>query len=133
MYYYQEEMVADIISHIKAHGTEEELRGKLSELGGREELETELNDELWNSDSVTGNASGSYTFNSYKAAEYVVDNTDILQDAICEFGIDAETVVTRFLNGNWEWFDVTIRCYLLGECISEALDRLEEELEEEPE
>lgn len=32
-----------------------------------EELEEKLNDELWTEDSVTGNASGSYYCNSYKA------------------------------------------------------------------
>lgn len=30
-------------------------------------------DELWIDDSVTGNGSGSYTFNSYKAEENVKD------------------------------------------------------------
>ena len=29
-----------------------------------------------------------------------------------------------------EWCDVTIRCYLLGQAISEVLDDMEEELEE---
>lgn len=34
-----------------------------------EDLADYLNDELWIHDSVTGNASGSYTFNTWKAEE----------------------------------------------------------------
>lgn len=33
--------------------------------GNREGLEEYLNDTLWTEDSVTGNASGSYTFNTW--------------------------------------------------------------------
>lgn len=39
-----------------------------------EELEEKLNDELWTEDSVTGNASGSYYCNSYKAEESIAHN-----------------------------------------------------------
>lgn len=39
-----------------------------------EELEEKLNDELWTEDSVTGNASGSYYCNSYKAEESITHN-----------------------------------------------------------
>ena len=73
---------------------------------------------------MTGNASGSYTFNSFKAKEYVTDNMDLVLDMTSEFGIEAETIAEHFLNEDWEWFDVSIRCYLLGECISEALEEL---------
>ena len=49
---------------------------------------------------------------------------------MCEnFGIGPETIGEKFLNDEWEWMDVSIRCYLLGEAISEALDEVEEELE----
>lgn len=34
--------------------------------GNRDDLEEKLNDELFNEDSVTGNASGSYYCNTYK-------------------------------------------------------------------
>ena len=39
-----------------------------------------LYDELWMDDGVTGNASGSYTFNNYKAEEYLCHNMDLLED-----------------------------------------------------
>ena len=96
----------------------------------RSELEEKLNDDLWINDSVTGNASGSYTFNSYKAKEYVLDNMDLLESMCNEFGIDAETIGKKFLEGAWEWMDVSIRCYLLNQTISETLDDIEEEIEE---
>ena len=96
----------------------------------RSELEEKLNEDLWAYDGVTGNASGSYTFNSYKAKEYVLDNMDLLEEMCNEFCIDAETIGKKFLDGAWEWMDVSIRCYLLGQAISEVLDDIEEEQED---
>lgn len=84
----------------------------------------ELYEELWINDSVTGNASGSYTFNSYMAQEYVCDNMDDLAGVCEEFGITNEQIGEKFLNGEWEWMDVTIRCYLLGECLQKVIDEV---------
>ena len=95
----------------------------------REELEEIANDSLWADDSVTGNGSGSYTFNREAAKEYVTrsdDGVDALRDAVREFDCEHEAF-SAFLEENWEYFDVTIRCYLLGQAISAAIDELEEE------
>ena len=95
----------------------------------REELEENANDWLWTADEVTGNASGSYTFNREAAKEYVTrseDGMDTLRDAVCDFDCEHEAF-TAFLKEDWEYFDVTIRCYLLGQAISAAIDELEEE------
>ena len=95
----------------------------------REELEESANDELWVDDSVTGNGSGSYTFNREAAKEYVTrsdDGMDTLRDAVREFNCEHEAF-SAFLEENWEYFDVTIRCYLLSQAISAAIDALEEE------
>lgn len=97
----------------------------------RSELEEKLNEDLWAYDGITGNASGSYTFNSYKAKEYVLDNMDLLEKMCNEFCVDAETIGKKFLYGAWEWMDVSIRCYLLGQAISEVLDDIENEQEED--
>ena len=97
----------------------------------RSELEEKLNEDLWAYDGITGNASGSYTFNSYKAKEYVLDNMDLLEKMCNEFCVDAETIGKKFLYGTWEWMDVSIRCYLLGQAISEVLDDIENEQEED--
>lgn len=82
----------------------------------------DLYDDLWVCDSVTGNASGSYTFSSNTAKEYVLDNMDLLEEAAKEFCLDNDTIAEKFLSDCWEYFDVTIRCYLLGQVLSEVLD-----------
>ena len=128
-YNYLEAMTEDVKEYLK-NDAELSLDDLLY---NRNDLEEKLNEELWINDSVTGNASGSYTFNSYKAMEYVLDNIDLLHEMCNEFGIEAETIGQKFLDEEWEWMDVSIRCYLLGQAISEALDEIEEELEEETE
>ena len=89
----------------------------------REELEEIANDSLWVNDSVTGNASGSYTFSTWQAEENLCHNMDELEEACDEFGQDIGEAVKQ----GAEYCDVTIRCYLLGQAISAALDELEEE------
>ena len=86
----------------------------------RAELEEHLNDELWTEDSVTGNASGSYTFSTWQAEENLCHNLDLLSDALSELGGDLRVLE------NPEAADVTIRCYLLSECIATVLDELED-------
>ena len=95
---------------------------KYWEFSDRDELEEKANDELWCDDSVTGNGSGSYWFSTYKAEEALCHNWDILADAISEFGGDVDV-----LRQGAESCDVTIRCYLLSQAISAAIDELEEE------
>ena len=87
----------------------------------REDLEEYLNEVLWTADSVTGNGSGSYTFSSYDAGVNLAGNFDLLREALEEFGGSMDV-----LKDGEEACDVTIRCYLLGESISTALDELEE-------
>lgn len=116
-YNYMEAITEDIRNYIKDEVT-------LSDFSDREELEEHLNDTLWTADSVTGNASGSYTCNTYKAEEYICHNLDLLAEAMEEFGCE-ENVLEK----GAEWCDVTIRCYLLRQAIAEVLDEMEEELE----
>ena len=89
----------------------------------REELEEVAHDEFWAHDSVTGNGSGSYFFNTWKAEEALCHNLDLLTEACEEFGEDIGEAVKQ----GAEACDVTIRCYLLGQAIAAALDELEEE------
>lgn len=92
----------------------------------REEVEQELNDTLFINDSVTGNASGSYTFSAWQAEENLCHNFELLTEALTEFGYDLS-----YLEKGAEACDVTIRCYLLGQAISEVLDEIEIENETE--
>lgn len=87
-----------------------------------DELEEYLNDTLWVEDSVTGNGSGSYYCNAYAAEEAICHNLDLLGEALDEFGGSCD-----ILKDGAEAADVTIRCYLLGECIAEALEEIEED------
>lgn len=88
----------------------------------RDELEEVANDELWINDSVTGNRSGSYTCNEWQAEENLCHNMDELEEACNEFGQDIGEAVKQ----GAEYCDVTIRCYLLSQAISAAIDELEE-------
>ena len=58
---------------------------KYWEFSDRDELEEKANDDLWVDDSVTGNASGSYTFSTWQAEENLCHNMDELEDACNEF------------------------------------------------
>ena len=93
----------------------------------REEIEEEMRDKLWTVDSVTGNASGSYTMNTYKAEENIAHAWNLILEVAEEFGIEP-TISTGYEHGP-EWWDVLIRCYLLGEAITEALNECEKEFE----
>ena len=77
-----------------------------------DEMEEDLNEKLFVEDSVTGNASGSYTFNTWKAEEYLCHNLDLLAEANEEFGGSSD-----ILSDGAEMCDVTIRCYLLWQAI----------------
>ena len=122
-YNYYESIKNDILDYIRENYTTLE---QLENLENRDEWEEKLNDDLWIVDSVTGNASGSYTFNRFLAREYVIECLDVLKDALEDFGVSPKMVSEKFLDEEWEYFDVTIRCYLLGGAIVSALDELEE-------
>ena len=121
-YYYLSAIKEDVKNYIDNEIT-------ISDYSDRDELESYLNDELWNCDSVTGNASGSYTMNRLTARDYVIDNIDELNDAVENFGIDKNIVGEKFLEEDFEWCDVTIRCNLLSGAISEVLDSMEQDNE----
>ena len=119
MYYdYYEEVKKDVVDYI-------ENNIDLDEFENREDLYEHLYDELFVEDSVTGNGSGSYTRNWRKAWEYVGENLDLLGDALEEFGDTKHTLMDGA-----EACDVTIRCYVLSECIDNALDEIMGESEE---
>lgn len=103
-YNYYEVMKEDIKNYIKENYESFEGIDKES-----------LYDELWIEDSVTGNASGSYTFNNYEAEENICHNMDLLKEACDCFGCEIKI-------DNPEWCDVTIRCYLLGQVLDEVLE-----------
>lgn len=108
-YNYLEAVTADVLNYINENSITVTTEN-------REEVEQQLNDDLFVNDSVTGNASGSYTFSAWQAEENLCHNMELLAEACEEFGSDGA-----------EACDVTIRCYLLGQAIAAALDEVETE------
>lgn len=126
-YDYMEAMKEDIRSWMN----DNDWKAEIDSTTDIDDLKQEWNDTLWCEDCVTGNASGSYTFNRHEAMENVIDNLDLLGEACKEFGC-LEELGKKFVDQEFEWMDVTIRCYLLGQAIEEVVeeDDIESELEE---
>lgn len=81
-----------------------------------------LYDDMFVDDSITGNASGSYTFSTWQAEENLAHNLDLLKEALEEFcGNYGEA-----LEKGAEYCDVTIRCYLLWQALQEVLEEIKE-------
>ena len=121
-YNYEENVKKDVAEYVEEEYYKEDW------IGNREGLEQKAYEDMFCADSVTGNGSGSYTFNTYKAEKYICHNLDLLAEAAEEFG------TVDMLTQGAEACDVTIRCYLLGRALSEVLDDLEKEgYFEEPE
>ncbi|WP_337376573.1 hypothetical protein, partial [Clostridium sp.] len=70
MYDYYEAVKEDVLNYIK-----EEVDMNGMDLN---ELKERLYEDLINKDSITGNASGSYTFCRSKAQKYVEENKDLV-------------------------------------------------------
>lgn len=79
-------------------------------------------DDIFVSDDVTGNGSGSYTFNAWTAEENLCHNLDLLREAIDALGGDYERAMQSA-----EDADVTIRCYLLQKFLDEKIDEYNDE------
>ena len=115
MYDYLEAMTQDIIDVFDDYDWDYEDRDDLAE---------QMHDDLWIEDSVTGNGYGDYQ-DSIRSKNCVLEGgLDYLRDAIRDFDVSADTLLEKFLDEDWQWADVTIRCYLLDQAIYEALDRL---------
>lgn len=127
MYNYKSAILEDVKNYIEENYTREEIKENLM-CCNRNNWAEELHDDMWTADNVTGNGSGSYTFNTYEAEENLCHNMDLLQEALEEFGCDIS-----YLEKGAEACDVTIRCYLLSWAISEILDELTNDIEEEEE
>lgn len=89
-----------------------------------------LDGQLWTSDTVTGNGSGSFFCNGWKAEAAICHNWDLIEDAQNEFG------PLEFSRGA-EYIDVCIRCFLASgvyqkviENIIDRMDAIEEEQNE---
>lgn len=107
-YDYEEAVKADIREYLKDRGVE----GRIDE-----DLRQELEDDMFVCDSVTGNASGSYTFSAWRAEENLCHNWDLIGECAEHFGIENAS-----LSKGAEYWDVSIRCYLLNRCFTEIVN-----------
>ena len=118
MYNYKETVKADVEQWVREN------------LGDFDSLEEPLDydtiyDNCWIDDSVTGNASGSYTFSRWQARDNFFndgESDDYINSMIEEGFISAKEVGDCVAESNWEKLDVCIRCYLLGEAVQEIVD-----------
>lgn len=121
-YDYFEAVKADI----KEWLSDNEYQFSLLRLLG-EDGEDDLYDILFTEDSVTGNASGSYWFSSWKAEEALCHNWDCIVCAFHAFyGDDVKMTPDDF---DPEKIDVMIRCNLLDAMIREVINDIRVYLE----
>lgn len=121
-YNYKEAVVEDVYDYL----VENEITWSSY---NRDRVEGNLQDELFVS-GVTGNDNGSYTFSTSKAHQYIQGDRNAMQyirEMARDFGCSGEDLSEHFMDEDWEWFDVSIRCYLLYGAISDAMDMVEEE------
>lgn len=94
-----------------------------------EDLYNWIYEEVFDEDSVTGNGPYYYGTEDF-CSECLSGNFDILYEAAREFAIDDEI---NILIKHYEdkdlarYFDCTIRCYLLMECVYAAVEELIQE------
>jgi hypothetical protein len=106
MYSYHDAVWEDVEEYLKQNNIEL-----------TEENYDEVFENMFMDDSITGNASGSYTFNAYQAEENLAHNWDLLLEVLKAYD---ETSINILEKGP-EWCDVTIRCYLLNQILMNFL------------
>lgn len=89
-----------------------------------DDIENYWYDILWAEDCITGNGANWYA-SEKECEEMLALNIDLALEACEEFGIVTRALFTAAAHGNAaRYLDCTIRCYLLGECLQQALEEL---------
>lgn len=120
MYDYLEAVKEDVMEYVKNEVDTDGI--------DFDELETRLYDDLFIEDSVTGNGSGCYTFNSIEAQGYVEANKDLVREMCSDIG-GKERVMNWWFEDDYISIDVSLRCYVLGNAITEVIKELKEAAE----
>lgn len=96
--------------------------------GRDDDLYNWIYDEVFDEDSITGN--GTYYYGTEEfCSECLSGNFDILYEAMHEFGgrNEVNIMINHYEDKDLaRYFDCTIRCYLLMDCIYQAIDELKE-------
>ena len=89
-----------------------------------DEYYAQLEDELWDDDTVTGNYSGYDTEENCEL--YVASNLRLALEALREFGVELKNIPE---DNPAQYIDTTIRCYLFTGVLQEVIDNLGEQKE----
>lgn len=126
MYNYVEEVKNDVIDYLRENAQ--------SMLDNNVDIQDarSLRDYLWTEDSVTGNGSGSYTFDIEQARKYLYDegteddwNLSVAAKAYLEY--EDNNFARDVMEGYWERIDVSLRCYVLNWACEDAIKELQNE------
>ena len=75
-----------------------------------------ISENFTNDDNITGNLSGSFTFNRSEARDIVSDNIDDVVTILNELGYNAmEKIGEAFVEDSFEQLDVMARVFVLNE------------------
>lgn len=119
MYNYKEAVKADVREWMEDN--KEQWEGL-----DRGSAENVIFEGAWADDSVTGNASGSYTFSRCEARRnfFEDEETDEYISEMLDEGFITFKDLEHIKSSDWEWFDVVIRCWLLSGCVSEVISEV---------
>lgn len=117
-YNYLDALINDITDAINDHDIDFDWDDFIDEDG---HLDTDyasdaLNDECWGSDTITGNASGSYTMSKSDAEKYLAGNFDLLAEAVEELQNNDASILAK----GAEACDILIRLYLLPQAVDKV-------------
>lgn len=115
MYNYYDEVLYSLVDFIEE---DDWWKAEIEDGASLDRVRDKIYEQAWLNDGVTGNGSGSYYCNSYKAEEALAHNWDLLREVFNEFGCESNP----FERGP-EACDVTIRCYLLNQVLDEAMEK----------
>ena len=122
-YNYKQALCADIKEWIHLNGIIEEAE---KQDWAKEQLKDWLYDELWPLDCITGNGTYGYAHEN-ECEKYLAGNLSLYFEAAREF-CDFPTGDTPWMRDHpARHMDATIRCYLLGECIEDAIKEYKNE------
>ncbi len=126
-YDYYKAVYDDVYDYIQEHI--DELKEKYTDL---EKAKSDLNDTLFVEGIVMGNDSGSYTFNSAQAREYIADNMNLGIDPYREFGWNIRDFYEDYFEDPKK-ADVTIRLYCLSDATNDICSKYDfEDFENSP-
>ena len=118
-YDYRKALISDIKEYIKDNPNAVYVDPMVDD-----EISNYWYDVLWTEDCITGNGAFWYAKED-ECEEFLAHNIDLALEACNEFGVDMKMLFEAATNGNVaRYIDCTIRCYLLGECLEQALEEI---------